>query len=308
MTSTVYITIYACTFVFVAACVARAVRYAKMPPHLRWELYPVPHEGPARAAHGGSYFEQVDWWTRPREFHFFAELRAMLAEILLLKGIWEHHRKLWFRSFPFHFGLYLISGSAGLLLLSGLLSLAAPAIMSGGVGQALHYAYTFAGALGALLAFAGAAGLLIRRLTDPEVKPYTTRGDVFNLAAFPVTLAVVAAGYVHGAPGMRDIVKGTLTFDRTLEIPGLLATGLILAALLVAYIPVTQMAHFIAKFFTYHSVRWNDEPNEAGKPMEKKLTECLSYRPSWSASHVGADGVKTWVDVALSNPAQQVQK
>jgi nitrate reductase gamma subunit len=229
----------------------------------------------------------------------------MLSEIVFVKGVWEHNRKLWYRSFPFHFGLYLIASAAGLLLVSAALSLAIPTAVAGNVGHSLHMVYTLSGAGGAVLAFAGALGLLIRRLTDPEVRPYTTPGDVFNLAAFLVTLALLVAAYPT-APSLRDVVRGVLTFDRSQEIPGLLAASLIMAALLAAYIPMTQMSHFVGKYFTYHSVRWNDQPNRPA--LERKVKECLGYRPSWSASHVGTDGAKTWVDVALSNPAQQVKK
>jgi nitrate reductase gamma subunit len=310
MASFVYVTIYACALIFVAGCVIRAVRYARMPPHLRWELYPVPHEAPERAAHGGSYFEQLDWWTRPREFNLLAEMKMMLSEIFFFKGIWEHNRKLWFRSFPFHFGLYLIAASATLLTLTAILSLAIPAAVSGVLGHGLHYAYTVAGAAGALLASVGAVGLLLRRLTEPDVKPYTTAGDVFNLFAFLAVLGLLVAGclYRPGALSLSDVARGILTFDPSVEITGLLAAGLITASLLVAYIPMTQMAHFVAKYFAYHSVRWNDEPNHGSGTMQKKIAECLAYRPSWSAPHVGADGTKTWVDVALTNPAQQVKK
>jgi hypothetical protein len=38
--------------------------------------------------------------------------------------------------------------------------------------------------------------------------------------------------------------------------------------------------------------------------MEAKLAEYLTYRPTWAAAHVGANGKKTWADVATSNPAQ----
>ncbi len=301
MISVLYIGLYVCAAAFAAGCLVRAVRYWRTPPHLRWELYPVPHEAPERVTHGGSYFEQLDWWTRPREFNFPAEVAAMLAEIVCLKGVWEHHRKLWYRSFPFHFGLYLLIASGGLLGLSA----------SFGVSGAwLHLLYTFAGALGALLALFGAAGLLLRRLTDPEVRPYTTAGDIFNLLAFLVTLGLLVSAYLlrPAAPGWRDVARGILTFDRTQEIPGLLAAGLACAGLLAAWIPLTQMSHFVAKYFSYHSVRWNDEPSRPGGALEKKVTECLGYHPSWSAAHVGADGAKTWVDVALANPAQQVKK
>jgi len=49
MTALVYVVLVLSAVVFVAATVARAVMYARMPLHLRWELYPVPHEAPDRA-------------------------------------------------------------------------------------------------------------------------------------------------------------------------------------------------------------------------------------------------------------------
>ncbi len=56
MTLILYVVVSIALVVFVAATVARAVAYARAPIHLRWELYPVPHEPAARLAHGGSYF------------------------------------------------------------------------------------------------------------------------------------------------------------------------------------------------------------------------------------------------------------
>ena len=44
-----------------------------MPMHVRWELYPVAHEK-GRASYGGSYFEEVDWWTKPREVDKLGEV------------------------------------------------------------------------------------------------------------------------------------------------------------------------------------------------------------------------------------------
>jgi hypothetical protein len=43
---------------------------------------------------------------------------------------------------------------------------------------------------------------------------------------------------------------GYLTFDTTVQIPGLMSVGLVMAGLLAAYIPLTQMSHFIGKYFS----------------------------------------------------------
>ena len=91
--------------VFVLGCAWRAYRYASAPEHLRWDLYPVAHEP---SPHGGSYLEEKDWWTKPREVDRLNEYKEMFLEIVFLKGVWKHNPRLWVFSFPFHFGLYLI--------------------------------------------------------------------------------------------------------------------------------------------------------------------------------------------------------
>ncbi len=302
MTAALYLVVYAALAVFLVACVVRALRYARMPLHLRWELYPVPHEEPERARHGGSYFESVDWWTRPAHANRLGELKVMVPEILFLKGLWEFNRKLWFRSYPFHLGLYLLIATAALVALAAV----APPLV-----PALHYLYTATGLAGAALAVLGAAALLIHRLRDETLKTYTTPGDIFNLAFFIIAAGTLAAGYLvrdAGAPSVRDITRALLTFDTSLGVPGLLAAGIILSALLAAYIPLTHMSHFIAKYFTYHSVRWDDRPNRKGAELEKKIAEYLTYRPTWSAPHIGADGARTWADIAATNPAERRTK
>jgi hypothetical protein len=83
--------------------------------------------------------------------------------------------------------------------------------------------------------------------------------------------------------------------------PGLISAEIILGSLLVAYIPLTHMSHFFTKWFTYHDIRWNDEPNLAGGKIEKKVGDALHYPVSWSAPHIRGDGKKTWVDVATAD-------
>ena len=56
---------YVAVVVLLTGIVLRVAKYARAPMHLRWELYPVPHE--KGRDHGGSYFEETDWWTLPRE-------------------------------------------------------------------------------------------------------------------------------------------------------------------------------------------------------------------------------------------------
>jgi nitrate reductase gamma subunit len=292
---------------FLIGCAIRAVGYASQPLHLRWELYPVPHEEPERARHGGSYFEEIGWQEKPRRAHRFGALWYMGIEVLFLRGLWEFNRRLWLRSYPFHVGLYLLTASAAAVLVAGLLALHAPAALAGWPGAALRAAYTATGYAGLALGLLGALGLLIYRLTDDELAPYTTTGDLFNLAWFIAALTCLLAGALMRGPehaGASAFARAVLTLDPAIALPVPLTAGIVLAALLLAYIPCTHMAHFVGKYFLYHAVRWDDEPKLPGNRMEAKLAEYLAYRPTWAAPHIGADGRKTWADVATSNPAQ----
>ena len=311
MTILLYCVTYACVVIFLLACLMRVLQYARTPLHLRWELYPVPHEASDRVKHGGSYFETSDWWAKPRHFNLWGEMKFMVPEMLFLKGLYEFNRKLWYRSFPFHFGLYLLMGTAALLFAGSAAAIFAPGLMAGSFGFIFQLLYTIIGTAGLISTMAGALGLLQRRLTDEKLKTYTTPGDIFNLLFFIVSLGVLSAGFLSkppSAPDMLTLTKGLLTFDSVMEIPLVTAVGLLLLGILVAYIPMTHMSHFIAKYFTYHAVRWDDSPNRKGGRIEAKLAECLAYRPRWAAAHVGADGNKTWAQIATANPVRESEK
>ena len=56
------------------------------------------------------------------------------------------------------------------------------------------------------------------------------------------------------------------------------------------------MIHFVAKYFTYHAVRWNDEVKD--EKMTEALNGLLEQPVSWSAVHVKADGRKNWAELA----------
>ena len=70
---------YLAILVFVAASIYRIVKYTMMPVHLRWELYPVAHE--KGHPDGGSYLEDLNWWTKPRHKSLFGEVKFMASEL-----------------------------------------------------------------------------------------------------------------------------------------------------------------------------------------------------------------------------------
>ena len=298
MAVAVLLSIYCGVFTFVLGCVRRILQYSRTPMHLRWELYPVPHETGERAAYGGSYFEETEWWTKKRSRSLFGELRFMLPEMLLLRGLWQFNRRLWFRSFTFHAGLYLIIGSA---ILSFGNTFAEHWVLIPGMARAVSLsAWT-----GLLLLLMGGTALFHMRLRDPKFRTCTTIGDLFNVGAFAAAAALLMLGGVAGTmPSVAVLTRAVLSCDASLHIPVVGGCGLLLAAFMAGYVPFTHMGHFVAKYFTYHAVRWDDEPSMAGGRLAKQMARQLTYRPTWSAPHLGADGKRTWADVATSNPAK----
>jgi nitrate reductase gamma subunit len=306
MTAATYIAIYAGLVLFLAGCLWRVWVYARTPLHLRWELYPLPHEHPYRAAYGGSYFETQEWWRKPQIKNRRGEFLVMIEEILFLKSLREFNRKLWVPSFLFHSGLYLVICAVGLTAvaaLAGVLAEKGSAVVASELGSVV----VVVGIAGAVLIVTGACLLLIRRSSDPAFKNSTKAADIFNLLFFIAAFSLVASGYLTraaGAASVSEFAHGVVHFDRGVKIGTVFGAGLILASALASYIPFTHMAHFIAKYFTWHAVRWDDRHNEPGQPMDTGMATNLAYKPTWSAGHIGADGKRSWAEIAASAPPE----
>jgi len=306
-----YIAAYVALSVFVVAVATRIYVFARMPMHVRWELYPVAHEG-KKASYGGSYLEEFEWWKKPRTKSLAGEIKVMGPEILFLKALKEHNRRMWARSFPFHFGLYLIIGCTAFLFLSAILSAIWPAFAGSRSDVVLQYALTVCGGCGLVSGLIGALGLLGRRLTSRDLRGFTTPADIFNLVFFIVAFGVAL---VHFATVDRDFLRvgsfvENLVRFQLVALPAdgggytILGISVILLSLLLAYIPLTHMSHFVGKYFAYHAVRWNDEPNLPGSGLEASVDDLLSQPVGWAAPHIRNSGErKTWAEVATENPA-----
>jgi len=311
-----YIVAYVGILVFAVAVIGRFIMFAKLPMHLRWELYPVAHEG-KKASYGGSYLEEFEWWDKPREKSAVGELKVMIPEIMFLVALKEHNRKMWTHSFPFHFGLYLIIASTMFMLLASILSAIWPALAGGRFDTVLQYAAAVCGVSGMGLGIFGAFGLLVRRLTARDLKAFTTPADLFNLVFFIVAFGVA---FLHFVTVDRDFllvssfVDNLVSFNLAAPPAGgggnaFLAITVVLLSLLLAYIPLTHMSHFVGKYFAYHAVRWNDVPNLPGSESEGKVGDLLSQNLTWAAPHIrGGEGKKTWGEAAMENPATTEEK
>ncbi len=301
---------YLCLAIFALAAGKRVAGYLKLPKHLRWELYPVKHEHGKKADYGGSYLEEHDWWDKKRKSSLYNEMKFMIPEILFIKGLWEENRKLWLVSFPFHFGLYMLLGTFGLLVFGAMLMIFGLRVSpeAGSIGVLIHYLTIVPGYIGLTLGAFGSAGLLFMRLTDPDLRAYSSIVDKLNLVLFLVFFVVALFTWLFFDPsfiGARTFIFSLLTVSiLSVEVQTIAgALTIFLASLIAAYIPLTHMSHMFMKYFMYHDIRWDDEPNIRGGDVEKAILGNLERKPTWAGPHIKAeDGARTWAEVATTMP------
>jgi nitrate reductase gamma subunit len=300
--SILQLTTYGAVVFFFVAVMIKIVGIARLPIHLRWDLYPIPHEK-GKSRYGGSYFEDPAWWQKPQRKSLSAEIREMAVEIFFLRGVFRNNRPLWFFSYPFHLGLYALVGLVVCLKLSVILSWGSVSIDGAGVGlvpRMLHTLTIVLAASGWFLTFVGGLGLLGMRLFRSDLRSYSTPGDYLNLF---LLLAVSGTGLFDWVMVDRDCTflrafMSSLVFVRPPAVPIPSATVCLLwmTDVLLLYFPFTHMTHFAGKFFTYHTVRWADTPNRPGSRLEKELTASADRPVTWAGPHI--DPQSSWKQAA----------
>jgi len=302
-----YLFTYFAILLFVVMVISRILKYANTPVHVRWELYPVAHE-PDRNKYGGSHYEETGFWKHKAKKDHLAELWAMFEEIIFLKGVYLHNKKLWYFSFPFHLGLYLITGTFLLLIISVILNLFSLININdiqSTVDYFFHYLTILFGYAGLILTFIGCIGLIIQRATDKKFKFYNTPMEFINLFFILVLVISISVTLIFSSSSLflsKEFVKNLITFNWVDISDVFFILNVILISLFLLYFPITRMMHLFAKYFTYHDVRWEDEQNVKGSKLEKKVKEALNFGVSWSAPHMKTG--KTWAEVATTFPPE----
>jgi nitrate reductase gamma subunit len=289
-----HIGVFGVLAVFLIVTIYRAIAIARLPVHLRWELAPIPHEKD-KMKWGGSYLEDYEWWRKRQKKSWLTPLKYMAIEILSLRGVWRHNIKLWPLTFAFHTGIYLVF----LMLLLGILN--AIFIITGVAAAVLDVFVVITSVValaGYLLGGLGAISLLLKRIIDSDLRAFNSTSKYFNLG-------FLAAVFISGAYSwfiipdfaltFSQFIKGLVTLDTGVTVAFPLSLHVILASLFFLYLPFTDMIHFVAKYFTYHEIKWDDSVKDAR--MEKELNELLAQPVSWSAEHIKADGKKSWADL-----------
>lgn len=280
---------------FLIVITYRTLAIIRLPIHLRWELAPIPRER-GKGRYGGSYLEEYEWWDKPHHKSRLAPTIYMAKEVFLLRGVWEHNRALWPFTFSLHIGIYLIVGMLFLQVISAVLVMVeSPSYI---LDPFLEIVSVFALG-GYLLGSLGSVGLILKRALDSDLRPFSTVSKYVNLLFLGAVFISGGYAWLHSRDSIFEMslfVRNLITCDLNISVPFPLSLHLVISLLFLLYLPLTNMIHFIAKYFTYHGIRWDDEPKDA--KMEKELSVLLAQPVTWSASHVRADSKKNWVDIA----------
>jgi nitrate reductase gamma subunit len=297
-----HISVFGVLAVFLIVTIYRAIALARLPVHLRWELAPIPHEK-GKGKYGGSYLEEYEWWKKRQQKSRLAPLIYMVVEIFLLRGIWRHNRKLWPLTFAFHGGIYLVFAMLLLSIVNAIF------IITGVSASVLDVFLTISSIValaGYLLGGLGAISLILKRALDAKLRSFNSVSKYFNLVFLGAVFASGAYSWFATpdfALAMSQFIKGLVTLDTGVTLAFPLSMHVIMASLFFLYLPWTDMIHFVAKYFTYHEIKWNDAPKDAR--MEKKLQGLLAQPVSWSAEHIKADGKKSWVDLTTEKKTDE---
>ena len=303
MVTLVYLAAYLGTLACVALVAMNVVNYLKKPQHVRWELYPIGHEAGPRAAYGGSYLEDVDWWKKEQMGSLINGIKALLTEVLFLHATFEHNKPLWARTYPFHGGLYLLFGGFFLTILAALAQLAG--ITPGPILTTVGNLVQVCSLVGCIGVVAGASALIHRRLKQEDLRKYSTREHYVNLGAFAALGALGVLAWLSNPSFFalgRDFLANMLSFKFVAPDSVMFSLFLILGFVLAAYVPATHMGHFYMKYFMYHDIRWGDQPTQDNAATQQKIGPLLNAPISWRAPHIKGDGKTTWAEVATTNP------
>jgi nitrate reductase gamma subunit len=282
----------------------KVMKVARTPLHLRWELYPIiPEKG---HKYGGSYFENLEWWTKPRRKSSIRAIIYLLKNYLFFGEYFRRNRGYWFGLYPWHIGFYLIVGFHVLSFFGALAMVTAGiSITSESVnilGRLIYYLTLIVAVGGFILGSAGSIGLLIKRLVDKDLKDYASPMNYFNYLFFLVVFLSGLIAWYFFDPTLstyREFWKSLITF-RYIAVEPATYTHIMLFSLFLIYLPFTRSTHYITKLFAFFKVRWDDAPNLKGSEIEKKVKAALKQPVSWSASHIQSG--KTWSEVAQGLP------
>lgn len=301
----VVLTYFAYIFIIVLYAV-KCVKIARLPVHLRWELYPVISE--LKNRYGSANDKNRKKWRKDHRQTVRKGILFLLIENFRFSEVFKSNLGYWLALFPWHIGFILIVAFhilcfGGALVMNAGIPVSAESAYV--LGKVFYYFILLAGAISFIFGAVGSIGLIIKRLTDKDLKAFATPQNYFN---YLFTLAVFASGlYAWGFvdPSFsqyREFWWGLVTLNPASVAPAA-TVHIILFALFLIYLPFTRSLHYITKFFAYLWVRWDDRPNLRESRMEKSIKGLLDKPVSWSAPHIPAG--RTWAEITSEKTSDE---
>ncbi len=263
-------------------------RIANQPVHVRWEIYDIPSAKRGEAEHAGSYLEEIDWMKKEPKKNLLVEFVEPLKEIFFLHRVKKFNiYGLWIWSLFLHWGIWLLFLWVFLVLLNATL-------YSFNLENLIFIAYLSYG-FGVL----GSLGLFVKRISNKELKLYTSGIDYVNLfflflLFFTGLLMIQLDDYSNEVLSyMKGIVSFTLQSE---NFSTLTLLHFLIFEIFLLYIPFSKFFHGPVKFFTFHKILWNDSYQKKGSREEKKIMQQLNYKVKWAAPHILPE--KSWLENA----------
>lgn len=293
-------------YIFITVMYGKKVyRFVTMPPHLRWDLYPVQHE--PQYKYGGSRYEDMQWWLKSRpKRSVFRCFVFLLKDTFYLGEYFHKSRSYWLVLFPWHVGFILIITFHILCFLAAVLMVLGVSVAGGStniVGMAFYYSILLCGVCSFTAGALGSIGMFIKRVSSKDFRDFASPINYFS---YLFTLVVFVSGlyawwYVDPTfSEYREFWTGVITFSPKHVDPASVV-HIVLFDLFLFYLPLTRSMHYISRFFAFFWVYWDDEPNAKGGEREKKIQQLLDQPVGWSAPHIQTG--KKWTDLASGMPS-----
>jgi len=283
----------------------KVIKYLRLPLHLRSEVYPViPGD---QASKEKSSYEDADWWTKPPRHHLLQRLWFLFSDYFLLREYFRRDKGYWLFLYPWHIGFIMIITFHIFCFFGALASLLGIPVTSGSpsiFGKIIFGLTLFTGVVSFISGLFGSIGILIKRLTDKDLRNYATPQNYFTyLLLLAVFLSGLYSWYLDPVFSVyRSFWEGLITL-KPIDVEPATATHILLFALLLIYLPFTRSLHYITRLFGFLLIRWDDKPNLRGSPLEKKIEEMLNLKTNWNGPHIQPD--LTWKELASGAIGQE---
>jgi len=286
-------------YVFVVSMYSiKLIKYLRLPLHLRSEVYPViPGDSTSKE---GSYYEEMDWWTRPRRHNRSRRLWFLFSDYFLLREYYRRDKNYWLFLYPWHIGFIMIIIFHILCFFGALASLLGVPVTYEAfslIGNVIFALTLATGVISFILGLFGSIGVMIKRLSDKDLRNYATPQNYFT---YLLLLAVFLSGLLSWFSDpvfslYRSFWEGLITL-KPIDVEPIMTIHILLFALLLIYLPFTRSLHYITRLFGFLLIRWDDRPNLRGSVLEKKVEKMLNLKVNWKGPHIKPD--LTWKELA----------